>query len=124
MTEKRRAVVFFQGQLSRDRHQGEDTIIGNPRAGLVRLANAANHVLPILIEKGIRLRLRVGRPRIHGKRHGDGRILIAMGKLAARIGSLQRVGEQHRRFLPRHRCYRTQPTQRPNESKCFHKLEL
>jgi len=58
--------------------------------------DAADLVTVILVKERVALRLRVWRPRVHRKRQGDRRILIAMRKAARRIRPHQRVDQPDR----------------------------
>ena len=91
----RNAVRFAHHELAAHGHQGEGAVLGNPGAGLMGLADAAEFMVLVLIVERVPLRLGVGRPGVHGKGQRDGGIGIAVGKGAGGIGALQRVGEMH-----------------------------
>ena len=92
-----RAVVVVHYQFAADRHQREHRVVADPRTRLMRLPDAANLVVRILVEKRFALRLGVRRPGIHWERQRDGGILIAVREVARGIGAHQRVGQRDQR---------------------------
>ena len=75
--EPRCTLVLVEHGLARLGHDGELSIVVNPRTGLVCLLKAADFVMPVDISPSVTHLSCLRHPEVHAPRHGDGRIGVA-----------------------------------------------
>ena len=87
MREPTSTFLLVEDWLAHGRHQGELTVIINPRTRLVRLLQTSYLASRISIYPPISHLARLWHPEVHTPRHGNGRISIARRKTMVGVGT-------------------------------------
>ena len=112
-------LVLIELRPPRHRHQGELPIVIDPRAGLMRLLEAADFMGGVDILPTVAHPPRLRRPEVHAPRAGHGRIGISRRQLKTGQGAHQRIDILHP--VAGLQRGRTQPHGYPCYQFCSHK---